>query len=60
MLIIEITSRLLLIKLQNSRSNQRMMFAPPKLTVGSVFAKLEDIATMAGNSVSACSTIKLL
>ena len=38
--------------LQNSRSTQRTMFAPPKLTVSSVFTKLKEIATMTGHAVS--------
>ncbi|XP_071506447.1 DNA ligase 1-like [Diadema antillarum] len=35
---------------ENSRSNQRTMFAPPKLTVAKVFGKLKDIANMSGNA----------
>ena len=35
-----------------SRSTQRTMFTPAKLTVSSVFSKLREIAHMAGNSVS--------
>ncbi|PVD34828.1 hypothetical protein C0Q70_06107 [Pomacea canaliculata] len=38
---------------ENSRSNQRMMFAPPKLTVPGVFSKLKEIALMTGNAVMA-------
>ncbi|CAG5128170.1 unnamed protein product, partial [Candidula unifasciata] len=38
---------------ENSRSNQKMMFAPPKLTVSMVFSKLKEIASMSGNSVMA-------
>ena len=38
--------------LQASRSTQRTMFAPPKLTVTAVFKKLKEIATMTGNAVS--------
>lgn len=36
---------------QNCRSTQRTMFAPPKLTISSVFSKLKEIALMTGNSV---------
>ncbi|KAL8591363.1 tRNA ligase [Nucella lapillus] len=36
---------------ESSRSNQRMMFAPPKLTVANVFSRLKDIAEMTGNAV---------
>uniref|UniRef100_A0A8C7ZEV0 DNA ligase n=1 Tax=Oryzias sinensis TaxID=183150 RepID=A0A8C7ZEV0_9TELE len=35
---------------ESSRSNQRMMFQPASLTVGSVFKKLKEIASMSGNS----------
>ncbi|KAI0212316.1 DNA ligase 1 [Lamellibrachia satsuma] len=44
---------------ESSRGNQRTMFAPPKLTIASVFAKLTDIAKMAGNSVMAKKTEKI-
>lgn len=37
---------------EQSRSNQRMMFQPAKLTVHSVFSKLKDIAQMSGHAVS--------
>ncbi|CAG2111169.1 unnamed protein product [Medioppia subpectinata] len=33
-----------------SRSNQKVLFAPPKLTVGSVFDKFKAITQMSGNS----------
>ncbi|RXM28714.1 DNA ligase 1, partial [Acipenser ruthenus] len=35
---------------ESSRSNQRMMFTPPKLTAVGVFSKLTDIARMTGNA----------
>ncbi|XP_071797865.1 DNA ligase 1-like [Asterias amurensis] len=35
---------------QSSRSNQRTMFTPPRLTVLKVFNTLKEIATMSGNS----------
>ncbi|XP_040181501.1 DNA ligase 1 isoform X2 [Rana temporaria] len=35
---------------ESSRSNQRTMFTPPKLTVLSVFNKLKEIAKMTGNA----------
>lgn len=35
---------------ESSRGNQRYMFAPPKLTVASVFAKFKEIALMSGNA----------
>ncbi|XP_070581060.1 DNA ligase 1-like isoform X2 [Ptychodera flava] len=35
---------------ETSRSNQRTMFAPPKLTASGVFAKLKEIANMTGNA----------
>lgn len=37
---------------EQSRSNQRMMFQPAKLTVKVVFDKLKDIAQMTGHAVS--------
>ncbi|KAF8767052.1 DNA ligase 1 like protein [Argiope bruennichi] len=35
---------------ESSRGNQRIMFAPPKLTVSSVFSKFKEIAKMSGNT----------
>lgn len=35
---------------ESSRSNQRTMFTPPKLTVSGVFNKLKEIAKMTGNA----------
>lgn len=37
---------------EESRSNQRIMFQPAKLTVRGVFDKLKEIALMTGNAVS--------
>lgn len=37
---------------ERSKSNQRMMFTPPPLTVEGVFTKLKEIAKMSGNAVS--------
>ncbi|KAM7296971.1 DNA ligase 1 [Ixodes scapularis] len=36
---------------ESSRTNQRLMFAPPPLTLSAVFTKLKAIAEMTGNSV---------
>lgn len=36
---------------ESSRTNQRLMFAPPPLTLFGVFTKLKAIAEMTGNSV---------
>lgn len=36
---------------ESSRSTQRTMFAPPKLTIRAVFNKLKEIAVMSGNNV---------
>ncbi|CAG2227882.1 LIG1 [Mytilus edulis] len=38
---------------ESSRSNQRTMFAPPKLTIRDVFKKLTEIGQMSGNSAQA-------
>lgn len=37
---------------EQSRSNQRMMFQPAKLTLRKVFEKLKEIAQMTGHAVS--------
>lgn len=37
--------------LQASRTNQRTMFTPPKLTILGVFKKLKEIAKLTGNAV---------
>ncbi|KAA0189014.1 hypothetical protein HAZT_HAZT005170, partial [Hyalella azteca] len=42
-----------------SKSNQRMMFRPAKLTINSVFQKLKEIATMTGNSSQAKKVDKI-
>lgn len=47
-----LTPNYVIFTLQSSRSNQRTMFAPPKLTIRDVFKKLTEIAQMSGNSVS--------
>lgn len=36
---------------EQSRSTQRIMFQPAKLTVKAVFDKLKEIASMSGNDV---------
>ncbi|GIY80793.1 DNA ligase 1 [Caerostris extrusa] len=40
---------------ESSRGNQRIMFAPPKLTVSSVFSKFKEIAKMSGNTAMSLS-----
>eukprot|EP00057_Strongylocentrotus_purpuratus_P000684 XP_001180844.2 PREDICTED: DNA ligase 1 [Strongylocentrotus purpuratus] len=35
---------------ESSRSTQRTMFTPPRLTIKKVFSKLKDIANLSGNS----------
>eukprot|EP00794_Sanderia_malayensis_P009119 gene9120-10092_t len=35
---------------ERCRTNQRMMFAPPKLSIQAVFGKLKEIAKMTGNA----------
>lgn len=37
---------------EKSKSNQRMLFKPARLTVKGVFDKLKDIAKMTGHAVS--------
>lgn len=44
---------------ESSRGNQRLMFAPPKLTVSGVFDKLKEIAQLTGNSTMAKKTEKI-
>lgn len=44
---------------ESSRGNQRVMFAPPKLTVSAVFNRFLDIAKMSGNSAMAKKTDKI-
>lgn len=43
---------------EQSRSNQRIMFQPAKLTVRGVFDKLKEIAVMTGNAV--CNAFKVI
>lgn len=44
---------------ESCRTNQRMMFAPPPLTVANVFNKLTEIAKMTGHSSMAKKTEKI-
>nr|XP_042905928.1 DNA ligase 1 isoform X2 [Parasteatoda tepidariorum] len=44
---------------ESSRGNQKVMFAPPKLTVASVFSKFKEIAKMSGNAAMAKKTDKI-
>ncbi|XP_066910596.1 DNA ligase 1-like isoform X2 [Clytia hemisphaerica] len=44
---------------EGCRTNQRMMFTPPPLTVGSVFKKLTEIAKMTGHSSMAKKAEKI-
>ena len=44
---------------ESSRSNQKVLFAPPKLTVSSVFDKFKEIALMTGNTMMAKKTEKI-
>lgn len=44
---------------ESCRTNQRMMFSPPPLTVASVFKKLTEIAKMTGHSSMAKKTEKI-
>ncbi|CAL1299129.1 unnamed protein product [Larinioides sclopetarius] len=44
---------------ESSRGNQRIMFAPPKLTVSSVFSKFKEIAKMSGNTAMAKKVDKI-
>ncbi|XP_071949031.1 DNA ligase 1-like [Antedon mediterranea] len=42
-----------------SRTTQKMMFAPPKLTIQAVFNKLKEIAAMTGNASQSRKTEKV-
>ncbi|PRD23674.1 UNVERIFIED_CONTAM: lig1 [Trichonephila clavipes] len=43
----------------SSRGNQRIMFAPPKLTIATVFSKFKEIAKMSGNAAMSKKTDKI-
>ncbi|GFU52969.1 DNA ligase 1 [Trichonephila clavipes] len=44
---------------ESSRGNQRIMFAPPKLTIATVFSKFKEIAKMSGNAAMSKKTDKI-
>ncbi|GFT65082.1 DNA ligase 1 [Nephila pilipes] len=44
---------------ESSRGNQRIMFAPPKLTIVAVFSRFKEIAKMSGNAAMSKKTDKI-